>query len=279
MGTTLKKCAELAIVFVLKRKQIAETVTSAEAEVDLKTLIQVIELQWQYEVSSQAANDLNINKWNKVTLVPLAGDLRLLKESLISKAKAAVAALTENKNNKDQYIILLETIYCRIILLNRRRPGELQRLSLDIYEKSDGKESNYEEFSQVISPTERILLKKFKRVVNRGKRGRGVPVLPVVLTYRNTKIALHYRENFFNKENLYLFGNPNSTETIWDYKTLSKYANSCGPKNRKAITSTRLRKHLATLTQIFSMSKNDLRVACSCYGSHHGRTQRQLSIT
>ncbi|KAG5893346.1 hypothetical protein JTB14_000112 [Gonioctena quinquepunctata] len=65
MGTYLKQCTEIAIEFALKRKQIAETVPSAEAEGDLKTLIKVIESQWQYEISSQAASDLNMSKWNK----------------------------------------------------------------------------------------------------------------------------------------------------------------------------------------------------------------------
>ncbi|KAK4886596.1 hypothetical protein RN001_002867 [Aquatica leii] len=129
MGTYLKQCAEIAIIFALKRKEIAEKVTSAEAEADLKTLIKVIESQWQYEVSSQAASDLNTNKWNKVTIVPLASDLKLLKSYLISKATSAVKALN-NKVDVSNYTVLLETIFCRVILLNRRRPGELQRLKL-----------------------------------------------------------------------------------------------------------------------------------------------------
>lgn len=52
---------------VLKRKHIAETVTSAERESSLKNLVRIIATQFQYEISSRAANDLNLNKWNKVT--------------------------------------------------------------------------------------------------------------------------------------------------------------------------------------------------------------------
>lgn len=43
VGTSLKQCAELAIVLALKRKQAGETLASAEAEADLKTVIQVID--------------------------------------------------------------------------------------------------------------------------------------------------------------------------------------------------------------------------------------------
>lgn len=267
MGTYLKQCAEIAIVFALKRKEIAETVSSAEAEADLKTLIKVIESQWQYEISSQAANDLNINKWNKVTLVPLASDLKLLKDFLILKANSAITGLNSG-SNVSEYIVLLETIFCRVILLNRRRPGELQRLKLDTYEISESSISNsmYEEFSEAVSPTEKILLKRFRRIVIRGKRGRGVPVLFSTDTQEHIKILLKFRKNFVSVSNLFLFGNPQSNEPICGYKVLKKYAAACGAKNPLAITATKLRKHLATLTQLFDMSENDLEQLASFMG-------------
>ncbi|CAH0563122.1 unnamed protein product [Brassicogethes aeneus] len=256
MGTTLKQCAEIAIIFALKRKQVTETIKSAEAEADLKTLIQVIESQWKYEISSQATNDLNINKWNKITIVPLASDIKLLKDALVAKAKQAVEGLHADVNVKD-FINLLETIYCRLILLNRRRPGELQRLSLDLYEQAEINHK-YEEFEDIISPSERILIQKFKRIVIRGKRGRGVPVLFSPDTQEHINILLKYRHNFIKEQNSYLFANPKTSQPICGYKVLNKYAVSCGAKNPDAITSTKLRKHLATLTQIFSMSDTDL---------------------
>lgn len=127
MGTYLKQCAEIAIVSTLKIMEDAETVPSAEAEVDLKSLIKITESQWQFEISSQAANDLNTEKWNKITVVPLASDLKLLKD--ISHSKAILAVTNFNTDGKlSDYIVLLETIFCRVISLNRRHPGELQRL-------------------------------------------------------------------------------------------------------------------------------------------------------
>lgn len=58
---------------------------------------------------------------------------------------------------------------------------------------------------------------------------------------------------------MFLFANPNTLiEPICGYKVLQKYANACGARNPKAITSTKLRKHLATLTQLFSMTENDM---------------------
>ncbi|KAK4886154.1 hypothetical protein RN001_002425 [Aquatica leii] len=148
MGTTLKQCADIAIILALKRKNVAATVTSAEAEADLKSLIQIIEAQWQFEISSQASSDLNIKKWNKVSIVPLAQDLKTLKEFLILKARTAIEKLQIENTDLVQYTILLETIYCRVLLLNRRRPGELQRLELKIYQDANKSSTSYDEFME-----------------------------------------------------------------------------------------------------------------------------------
>nr|CAI5829933.1 unnamed protein product [Callosobruchus analis] len=72
---------------------------------------------------------------------------------------------------------LLETIFCRAILLNRRRPGELQRLPLYLYERNADEvgTEKYEEFLQAVTPSEKILMQSLRRVVIRGKRGAEYP--------------------------------------------------------------------------------------------------------
>ncbi|CAH1159979.1 unnamed protein product [Phaedon cochleariae] len=252
------QCCEIAILYALKRKSVYGTIIAANAEADLKTLIRLVESQWHSEVSSQAMNDLNMNKFNKITIVPLASDLKLLKEYLISRSQSSIEQLRTDCNNVPAFITLLETIYCRIILLNRRRPGELQRLPLHLYEKVETNSSNYEEFSSVVTPTEKILLENFRRVVIKGKRGRGVPILISPDVQENIKVLLDLRKNFINPKNVYFFANVGTLQPISGYKVLRKYASNCGAKNPNALTATRLRKHLATLCQVFSMSENDI---------------------
>ena len=144
MGTILKQCCDIALLHVLKKSDTLPTINSAEAEVDLKTLTKLIEDYWKFDISSQAANDLNLKKWNKISMLPLASDLKLLKDYLIGKAKAAVSELHVNSGSLQAYNMLLETIYCRLLLLNRRRPGELQRFPLETYKTA----VNYSIWSQ-----------------------------------------------------------------------------------------------------------------------------------
>lgn len=254
-----------------KKNDLCNSVNNGEAEKNLKNIKELLEANWKFEISSQASNDLNMQKWNKVTLVPLASDLKLLKDYLILTAEAAADKLLKANNDEVAYTELLETVFCRIILLNRKRPGELQRLLLETYLKSeDSGQSNYEEFDNAMAPTEKILLKKFKRVVTRGKRGRGVPILFSDDVQRHVDILIKVRANFLGSDNLYLFGNPKCKSPIVGYKILEKYARLCGAKNPNSLTATRLRKHLATLTQIFNMTENDIEQLATFMGHTTG---------
>lgn len=251
--TSLKQCCDIAISFAYKKQGQYLSVSSGETEANLKTLIHLFQSNWKFEVSSQAANNLSLNKWNKVTVIPLARDLKLLRDYLIKLADNSM-----NNMTLEAYNNLMESIYCRLILLNRKRPGELQRMSLDTYVNYSSRKQEYEEFEKVVSSSEQILLKSFKRIVIRGKRGRGVPVLFSTDVQNHIRFLLQMREQFVPKENPYLFAKANAICHIVGYKVLSKHAKNSGASNPSSITSTRLRKHLATLSQLFSLSDSEI---------------------
>ena len=182
-----------------------------------------------------------------------------MKDYLNKKSEEAAIKIKEGSYNVATYIQLLETVYCKVLLLNRRRPGELQRIKVYDYLESENNASHkYEEFDRALTATERVLVKKFKRVVIRGKRGRGVPVLFSQNVQEYIKLLLSIRNIFLSDSNNFLFGNPGFENTIYGYKVLERHARLSGAKNPKSISSTRLRKHLATLSQIFSMTDNDM---------------------
>ncbi|KAK9709410.1 hypothetical protein QE152_g26654 [Popillia japonica] len=219
IGTSLKQCCEIAVLHILKRKNIAQTLETASVEADIKTLVNLIEAHWKYDISSQASQDLNIKRWNKVTIVPLASDLKLLKDYLIKVANNSIIALNKNSNDQKAYTNLLETVFCRVVLLNRERPGELQRFPLHTYVATlEAESTTYEEFSEAVSETERILMRNFKRIVIRGKRGRGVAVLFSKDVQDHLQILLKYRDGIMRTQNPYLFGNPTVSEPITGYK-------------------------------------------------------------
>ncbi|KAJ8929592.1 hypothetical protein NQ314_017699 [Rhamnusium bicolor] len=220
---SFKQCCDIAINIALKGCQQYETVPAAEAEAQLRTMIHLFTANWRFEISSQAAT------------------------------KKAVDRLKINDKDVSAYNILVDTIYCRVIPLNRKRPGELQRMLLHTYLSCGNEKAQ-------------------------GKRGRGVPVLFSVNVQNNIEFMLEYRSNFVPKENLYLFAKANSKTEINGYKILSKYAQTCGAKNPTAITSTRLEKHLATLTQIFNMTDSDIEQLAAFMGHTPGVHRRSYRL-
>lgn len=254
ISRSLKDLCDIAILHIIKRKYNYLNLSAAEAEANVKSFKNLLENTWKYEISSQAGHDLNTKTWNKVTIVPLAADLKLFRTYLIEKGNQAAKQLKISKSVKS-YILLMETAFCRLLLLNRKRVGELQRLKLSTYVFANkNTRQNYEEFSEAVTSTEQILLKKFKRIVTRGKRGKGVPILLSTDIQDHMKLLNEFRQTFLKKENLFFFANPNTDKPIVGYKVVQKHARLSGAKNPDALTSTKLRKHLATLTQIFNMT-------------------------
>lgn len=93
-------------------------------------------------------------------------------------------------------------------------------------------------------------------------------------TQSHIDILIKNRNNFFqDEENPYLFGLPGRKTTIIGYKVLDKIAKNSGLKYLEAISSTRLRKHLATITQLFNMNENDIEQLTTFMG-HTERVHR-----
>lgn len=104
------------------------------------------------------------------------------------------------------YRNLQESKLAQLIILNRRRAGEGQRIRLETYINAHS-EVPQEEIEQSLSPVEKELTKNFKRIVIRGKRGRGVPVLFTSHVQKLLKYIMKIRPiiEFIQNENLLFF--------------------------------------------------------------------------
>lgn len=116
-----------------------------------------------------------------------------------------------------------------------------------------------------------------KRIVIRGKRGRGVPVLFNKNIVESIECLLSIRKNFDLDENEFLFGLPGTNNPITGYVVMRKHALlALGDKQRASLlTSTRLRKQLATITQLFNMEKTELE-QLACFMGHTEKTHAQF---
>nr|CAI5821401.1 unnamed protein product [Callosobruchus analis] len=99
ISRSLKDCCDIAILHIIKRKYNYLHVSAPEAEANIGKFRQLLENMWKHEISSHAGRDLNTKTWNKVTLVPLATDLKMFRSYLVEKGNTAAQLLQQDKKN------------------------------------------------------------------------------------------------------------------------------------------------------------------------------------
>jgi len=91
--------------------------------------------RWKYEISGGARRELQKRSFNKPLLLPLTNDVMKLTAYLKDQQAEAlnVVSCTVQGDFGCEYRRLAEMILAQVILFNRRRQGEVSKLTLDIY--------------------------------------------------------------------------------------------------------------------------------------------------
>ncbi|XP_072399761.1 uncharacterized protein [Diabrotica undecimpunctata] len=270
MGALIKSAIDSSIYMELQ-KEFSST-TKLEQFRTLKTLI---ESDWSVQVSCEANQNLSINGSNKPTLIPSAEDIKNFENYLKKLINESIELLHSDVMNKCAFQHLSEGIFCSVLLFNRRRVGELQRITVEDFEKNYENTSS-SEFQKFITDTEKILLSSLKRIVIGGKRGRGVPILFHKRHLNAIQILLSVRSKHI-KDNAFLFATSTSKNSLNGYQVVKKHVTKALGDTTKSLllTSKKLRKHLATITQIFNMEKIELEQLASFMG-HTERTHAEF---
>lgn len=110
-----------------------------------------------------------------------------------------------------------------------------------------------------LTELEKKLANHFDRVEIRGKRSRMVPVLLTPDMIAAMDLLIKYRNDCqVSTENIYLFARPGVLSHYIGSDCFRKFANQCGAKNPEALTSTRLRKQVATLSTVLNLKENEM---------------------
>lgn len=123
------------------------------------------------------------------------------------------------------------------------------------------------------SPVERHLISQFLRVEIPGKRDRTVPVL-LTKTFKNAiDVLLKYRST--SSDNIFIFSRSSSQGHLRCSDVLRKFSVLCGAKNPETLRSTRLRKHVATISQVANLKENELELLAQFMG-HNIKVHREF---
>lgn len=154
----------------------------------------------------------------------MASDLICFQEYVISQTKIAVEKILTETEIKKQYRKISECVVALTVLLNRKRIGEVQYLTVKSY-CANSLYSQQEEFLQSLTESEKILTTNFKRIVTGGKGSKPIAILFPKSFQKYIEILLNVRDKCVLRTNTYLFANP-KTDDRWlsGYHTLKKLA-------------------------------------------------------
>ena len=131
-----------------------------------------------------------------------------------------------------------------------------------------------EEIMHGLSTFEQALAKKLERIEIRGKRGRRVPVL--LMERHKQQVECLIRKRPHDIESRFLF--PRGTHTSTPLSTsdiLRTFSRECGAEQPDLLTSTSLRKQIATMSQILNLKDHELDALADFLG-HDIRVHRQF---
>lgn len=253
LGHNIGKAAEILRGIAIRNK---DDVLKRDAE----DFLQLQSSEWNHLVSSVALATLRTNKFNKPTALPVTSDLVLLKNHLDSEISSLTAQM-EKCPNPSIWGKLAEVVLVRVILFNKRRGSEVAKLLASTYKnRPKWKETINEEIFSSLKPVEKELLKRLQLVENQGKKNKRCPIL-LTQTMVATIDILEKSRNVceISSENQFIFASPTSkTEHIDSWHAMNKLAKAAGCVYPNLISSSRLRKYLATVSQILHMEDYEL---------------------
>lgn len=263
MGTYLNQIASLTTKIILRKKIQIDVGDTEKFLLALERFQNLVKSQWTTEVGSLALKNATAKAAKKAKLLPLTEDIIKLKNYTDKVSKESFEAW-HKKKSAETLRLLIETTLVSLILYNRKRVGDIQYLDLDSFETQIN-ESDVEQKDLLasLSEKEKILTRNYKRIMTIGKGSRQTPILLSNTHKKYLKLIHQVRASkigggWFKETNQYIFSAPYSERWMDGCAVLRKYAKACKAKQPQLLTSCRLRKHIATVTQLLNLQKHEI---------------------
>ncbi|KAL6476808.1 hypothetical protein MHYP_G00153070 [Metynnis hypsauchen] len=234
----------------------------------------VHQAKWNELISATALRNIREAKWNVPTLMPFTEDVQKMHAYLTQVQDEWYYSLSESLSTK-AWMELAKVCLAQIILFNRRREGEVASMPLSAFSSRDTSDP-HEDVDWALSEVEKKLCRHFSRIVIRGKRGRPVPILLTPKMLGALELLVKHREACgVLKDNGYMFARPEAMTHFRGSDCIRSFAKECGAKCPQSLTSTRLRKHAATLSTVLNMTDTEMDQLANFLG-HDIRIHREF---
>lgn len=268
IGHSIKKCAKIVESNGLQNGDDSLVMKASNFH-------KLCDMSWTEEVSTHALRTLNEQHRNKVRVIPLISDVTLMTQYLKKNGEAAFTKLSLTGNDIDAWKDLNEVALTQLMLFNRRRQGEASKVTLQDYTKQHT--TTQEDLNHVLSPLEQKLCESLHRIEIVGKKGRTVPLIVTKEMHKWIDLLVSTRDEVgVNPLNKFLFPRCHygSLSHIRGCDTLKDASEACGAKFPQLLRSTKLRKQIATLSQMLNLKENELDILATFMG-HDIRVHRE----
>jgi len=245
----------------------------AEKEKELTDFLRLHDLEWQKKISKSALATLSHRKSNKAVLLPLTQDLVKLQKYQCQQMTLLNAEL-QKYPSRSTWLNLAKVTLSRLIVFNKRRSGEASQMLLSSYNsRPQWHERGSEELKTSLTAVEQKLCDRLALVEIIGKRGRKVPVLLTpelrdsidILNAMSTAAGIDSHNTF-----VFAHGYKNSLRSLRGHDVIRDVCDKAQLMQPQLITSTCLRKYIATVAQVVSLSENE----CDWLANHLGHDYR-----
>ncbi|XP_037401123.1 uncharacterized protein LOC119265232 isoform X3 [Pygocentrus nattereri] len=230
--------------------------------------------KWNELISATALRNIREAKWNVPTVMPFTEDVQKMHAYLTQVQDEWYNSLSESPSTK-AWMELAKVCLAQIILFNRRREGEVASMPLSAFSSRDTSDPHVD-VDWALSEVEKKLCRHFSRIVIRGKRGRPVPILLTPKMLGALELLVKQREACgVLKDNGYMFARPEAMTHFRGSDCIRGFAKACGARCPESLTSTRLRKHAATLSTVLNMTDTEMDQLANFLG-HDIRIHREF---
>lgn len=208
---------------------------------------------------------------HKTVVMPTSNDinkfLKYLNDQLIKNYTQL-----EEKFEETTYLSLMKGTLVSLQVFNRRRPGDVERITIQDWECLKHIDESISSFSELNSDLQHMT-KQYALLTVRGKLGRDIQLLVTPVVQLCGKLLLQHRQKLdIPISNKYFFALPqsplNAIRHVSAYVTLKKFADESGIENPLTFTATRLRKQLATACIKLNLSDAELGDLARYMGHH-----------
>jgi len=275
LGHDLRTCAAFLSSMAVQE-------TDLDTEQKAKSFANLIKEDWNYEVSGGARREMQARKFNNPQLLPLTADVMKL-TSHLKDVQAEQVVLVRQKAFGDNFVqsfrALADATLAQLILFNRRRQGEVSRLTVDCYSRNANAGRRFTEVEDCLSTVEKKLCSFFTRIELAGKRNNCVPLL---ITAEQKEILDYLVEPDLREKagiseaNPYVFAlGRGSLMHVRGHDALRYFSQSCDAVKPELLRSSAFRKHLATMSQVLNLKRHELDQVAKFMG-HDIRVHREF---